>query len=140
MNVTIERTDERAQIPHGNFNSAGFDLHSVDEGTIASNTVGIIGTGIRLGMPLDADFYGQIMSRSGLASKGIIAIGGVIDRDYRGEIKVLLLNTSPLPFAYRVRDRIAQLVFLRQPEIVFVEQQVDDQTARGFRGFGSTGM
>src|SRR5437588_5915367 len=84
--------------------------------------------------------YARIASRSGLAVKHSIDIGaGVIDQDYRGEIKVILINRSKYPSLVRPGDRIAQLILekilLANPE----ETEALDKTTRGNKGFGSTG-
>src|SRR4029077_17483301 len=85
--------------------------------------------------------YGRIAPRSGLASKLSIDVGaGGIDPDYRGEIKVLLINNGTRPFTVNRHDRIAQLIVegAQQEEIVIVDEL--DETERGDQGFGHSGM
>ena len=101
----------------------------------------LIGTGIAVAIP--PGFEGQIRPRSGLAVKrGVTVLNspGTIDSDYRGEVKVLLINLGSEPFVIKRGDRIAQIVFA--PVARAGLQQVDDldATARGAAGFGSTGV
>ena len=101
----------------------------------------LIGTGIAVAIP--PGFEGQIRPRSGLAVKrGVTVLNspGTIDSDYRGEVKVLLINLGSEPFVIKRGDRIAQIVFA--PVAWAGLQQVDDldATARGSGGFGSTGV
>lgn len=118
--------------------SAGYDLYAQDEGTIAPGERKKIDLGCSLEIP--EGYYGQICSRSGLSFKcGIMAMGGVIDADYRGELSVLLFNSGNTPFSYAMGDRIAQMVLIK----VFTEQPVlvneISCTERSSGGFGSTG-
>ena len=101
----------------------------------------LFGTGIAFAIP--PGFEGQIRPRSGLAAKhGITVLNspGTIDSDYRGEVKVLLINLGSEPYVIKRGDRIAQIVFA--PVARAGLQQVDDldATARGVGGFGSTGV
>lgn len=85
----------------------------------------------------------QVRPRSGLAAKhGITVINtpGTIDPDYRGELKVLLVNLSNEPFEMQPGERVAQLVFARYQRLEWVEAVVLDETKRGEGGFGSTGV
>ena len=95
-------------------------------------------TGIAVAIPQGC--YGRIASRSGLArEKGIAVLGGVIDSDYRGEIQVLLLNTSDFrKCTILPGDRIAQLIIETCHEAEFVEFDSLEETERGANGFGST--
>lgn len=89
------------------------------------------------------DIYTQIHSRSGLASKGIFAVGGVIDLGYRGEIIVLLHNSTDAEYFVSKGDRVAQLIFHRITNSVkWVENVVSEYnfTERGDKGFGSSGL
>jgi dUTP pyrophosphatase len=83
---------------------------------------------------------GRVAPRSGLAAKHSIDTGaGVIDADYRGEVKVILFNFSEVDFAIKIGDRIAQLIIERiyTPDVAVVEKL--DESVRGAGGFGSTG-
>ena len=119
----------------------GFVTEAYDVIVLEPNCRLLIGTGIAFAIP--PGFEGQIRPRSGLAVKhGITVLNtpGTIDSDYRGEIKVLLINLGSKPFVIKRGDRIAQIVFA--PIALAGLQQVDDldATARGAGGFGSTGV
>ena len=118
--------------------SAGYDLFASNDVVIKARDQALVPTGIALDIP--EGYYGQIKPRSGLALKRHITVdAGVIDRDYRGPVGVLMVNRSSEVFHIKVGDRIAQLVLIKitTPEVL----EVDDlpTTHRGERGFGSTG-
>lgn len=118
--------------------SAGYDLRATEPCTIDPGSRALIKTGWRVAIP--HGHYGRIAPRSGLAYRnGIAVMAGVIDEDYRGELKILLLNTGCAAFDIQAGDRIAQLVLERisTPEPCVVERLPD--THRGGAGFGSTG-
>ena len=97
-------------------------------------------TGLAFALP--EGFEGQVRPRSGLAFKsGITCLNspGTIDADYRGEVKVILINHGPEDFIIRRGDRIAQLVIAPVVQAQWVEVESLDDTARGAGGFGSTG-
>ncbi|MEK5446520.1 dUTP diphosphatase [Paenibacillus sp. FSL R7-0331] len=135
--------NEDVQLPRKMSEQAsGFDLHaSVAEPVVlAPGERALIPTGIALAMPdgLEA----QIRPRSGLAFKhGITCLNtpGTIDADYRGEIKVLLINLGQEPFAIARNERIAQMVFQAVPAVTLVEVDELTETQRGAGGFGHTG-
>ena len=121
--------------------SAGMDIRA-DFNTSSQQIDGFgwltVPTGLYMEVP--QGYYAQVKSRSGLAFKqGIEAFNGVIDSDYRGEIKVLLKNMSPIPKNIQNGERIAQILILPvvQPELKPVESL--SSTERGAGGFGSTG-
>ncbi|NQX46228.1 dUTP diphosphatase [Paenibacillus tritici] len=122
--------------------ASGYDLYAaVGEAVVlAPGERKLIPTGISLAMPdgLEA----QIRPRSGLALKhGITCLNtpGTIDADYRGEIKVLLINLGQEPFAIARNERIAQMVFQVVPSVTLEEVAVLSETERGAGGFGHTG-
>jgi deoxyuridine 5'-triphosphate nucleotidohydrolase len=129
-----------AQVPtRQSDGSAGYDLYSVEEVVVAPRQKAIIDTGISITLPDDS--YGRVAPRSGLAAKHNIDVGaGVIDRDFRGILKVILFNHSDNEFKVNVGDRVAQLIIekIMTPEVTLVEDL--DETVRGDGGFGSTGM
>lgn len=139
--------DLGATIPtRGSELSAGLDLSANllnEEGFRAQAFIGpgkrlAIPTGIHVGIPVG--YYGRVAPRSGLAFKnGIDVLAGVIDADYTGEIKVILLNTSQHQVTIGHEDRIAQLIIekIAMPEIVLIDDL--NETTRGANGFGSTG-
>jgi dUTP pyrophosphatase len=118
--------------------SAGYDLCSAQSSTIPAWGRGLIKTDIAVKVPIGT--YGRIAGRSGLALKGVTVAGGVIDRDYIGNVGVILYNFSDDEFKVNIGDRIAQLILeqIRTPEII--ETQNLDNTERGAKGFGSTGV
>jgi dUTP pyrophosphatase len=119
---------------------AGMDLRAAEEKTIKPGQRSLIKTGVSIALPKSV--VALVHPRSGLALKhGITVLNtpGTIDSNYRGEIGVILYNTSDEVFDIRIGDRIAQLVF---QEVLTIEfEQVDelDTTDRGTGGFGSTG-
>jgi dUTP pyrophosphatase len=122
--------------------ASGFDLHAaVDEPVIlAPGERRLIPTGFALSMPPELE--AQIRPRSGLAFKyGITTLNspGTIDADYRGEVKVLLINHGQEAFTIGRNERIAQMVFQLVPQIDLVEVEELTETERGSGGFGHTG-
>jgi dUTP pyrophosphatase len=122
--------------------SVGMDLSAFIENDIIikPNERGLIPTGIALSLPQDIE--GQVRPRSGLSLKyGITVLNspGTIDSDYRGEIKVILINHGSEDFLIKNNDRIAQLVFNEVVKVSFKEVNNLDQTSRDQKGFGSTG-
>ena len=122
--------------------SAGMDLlTAVFEPTVVkAGEIAIIPTGIAIALP--EGFEAQIRPRSGLAAKfGITVLNtpGTIDADYRGEIKVILINHSSSDFVIERGMRIAQMVVARYEHIILEEVQSLEDTSRGAKGFGSTG-
>ena len=136
----IRRLNPNAVVPkRGTKDSAGYDLSSAEHCIIPAKGKGIVKTG--LAMPLPEGVYARIAPRSGLAAKRFIDVGaGVVDRDYRGEVGIVLFNHSDSDFVVHQGDRIAQLILekIATPEIQEV-QNLDD-TSRGESGFGSTGV
>ena len=119
--------------------SAGYDLSSIENVLIDVGSRRLISTGITMKIPKDS--YGRIAPRSGLSLHYCLDIGaGVIDSDYTGEIKVLLINNGSSPFQVTCGDRIAQIIFERiyLPEMRSVTSI--DETERSSNGFGSTGL
>ena len=122
--------------------AAGVDLSASIENSVKIRPWEreIIPCGISIAMPKGLE--AQIRPRSGLAFKHGITIlntPGTIDSDYRGEIKVVLINLSKDEFTVNPKDRIAQMVFTNAIQVTFKEVQDLDQTKRGDGGFGSTG-
>lgn len=119
--------------------SAGYDLSSAVDAVIPPNGRLAVSTGISIGLPEGT--YGRVAPRSGLAFKyGIDVFAGVIDADYRGEVKVILYNSGDQHFFIKAGDRIAQLILevIKIPDVAVV-LEIDD-TTRGSGGFGSTGV
>ncbi len=123
--------------------SAGLDLRANIEEPIALKSLErvLVPTGLFMELPVGTE--AQIRPRSGLAFKhGITVLNtpGTIDADYRGEIKVLLVNLSNDMFTIEPGERIAQMVIAKHEQIEWVEQQTLSESERGEGGFGSTGV
>ena len=125
----------------GTTGSAGYDLCCSTDFIVEPGERQLVSTGIRLKLP-SPEYYGRIAGRSGLALRnGLSVLGGVIDSDYRGEVKVILQNHSGERFVGYMGDRIAQLIVERCchfPMMVVPSLLAD--TRRGEGGFGSTGQ
>ena len=122
--------------------SAGMDLRADLESPVTLGPLerALVPTGLYIALP--AGYEAQVRPRSGLAAKhGITVLNtpGTIDADYRGEIKVILVNLSNTPFEIVPGERIAQMVVARHERVEWDEVDVLDETARGVGGFGSTG-
>jgi dUTP pyrophosphatase len=142
MRLAIRRLDPDARLPtRAHDGDAGFDLYALEAGTIHAGERTAVATGIAVELP--ERHAGLVLPRSGLAAEHGIALvnaPGLIDQGYRGEVRVLLLNTDPRrDFSYQAGDRIAQLIITRveAPDIVEVAELAE--TKRGEGGFGSTG-
>ena len=123
--------------------SAGMDLRADLEETVVLNTLErkLIPTGLHIELP--EGYEAQIRPRSGLALKygiGIVNSPGTIDADYRGEIKVLLINLSTEPFEVKAGDRIAQMIISKHEKISWEQVELLNETQRGVGGYGHTGI
>lgn len=136
--------EEGAKVPkYSTASSSGLDLFAFikDSIVIEPKKWALIPTGIRLSIP--RGYEGEIRPRSGLAMKyGVTVLNspGTIDADYRGEIKVILINLGDQPFQVEPGMRIAQLVIRKIEEVELVEDENLPLTERGEGGFGSTGI
>lgn len=158
--LRVKRLTDTATIPtRGSSGSAGLDLYwdagsqglelaeanGWASGWESDSTIHVcrgarvtLHTGVAMAIP--RGYYGQIAPRSGLAVKhGLEILAGVIDRDYRGEIKVAVLNSGSSDIQFTHGDRIAQLLILPYMNVSPTEVDELDDTARGTGGFGSTG-
>ena len=143
MHIPITRLDPRAILPgQAHDDDAGYDLCANDDVVIAPRGGrALVPTGLAVAIP--AGCGGFVLPRSGLALKhGVTVLNapGLIDPQYRGEVKVLLVNTDP-ETAYEIHrgDRIAQLVIERVEYVEWQELDTLDATERDTFGFGSTG-
>lgn len=140
--IKIKRLDPELPLPkRAHRGDAGADLYATESVTIAPGERVLVGTGVAIALPLGT--VGLIHPRSGLAAKhglSIVNAPGTVDADYRGEIKVCLINLDPRDDVVISRgDRIAQLVVQRVELVDFEEVDELDQTVRGAGGHGSTG-
>ena len=133
------RVDNAAYLPkRANLTDAGADLRSTEAFELFPNEAKLVDTGVAVKIP--KGFAGFVFNRSGQGKKQIILLNsvGVIDSDYRGNIKILLKNISDNKHKIEVGDRIAQLVIIPIILCDFVDSWND--TERGTGGFGSTGQ
>lgn len=143
MKVAIQRLAHGADLPlpaYATSGSAGLDLLSTEECVIAPGQRALVATGIAIALP--AGLEAQVRPRSGLAIKSGITVlnaPGTIDCDYRGEIKVALINHSDTAFTISRGMKIAQLVVARYERVDWDETALPS-SERGTGGFGSTGL
>lgn len=143
MKINFKKLNGRAVAPtYGSVGSAGGDLYSAEENEvlIPAGETAFIGTGIAVEIPLG--YVGLVYARSGLACKRGLAPAnkvGVIDSDYRGEIKVALHNHGKTDQTVAIGERIAQLVIAPYLFAEYEEKDELSDTVRGEGGFGSTG-
>jgi dUTP pyrophosphatase len=146
VTVLLQRLAHGADLPlpaYETKGAAGLDLRAAIDGTVvlAPGEWALVPTG--LAMQLPEGFEGQVRPRSGLAVRhGVTVLNapGTVDSDYRGEVKVPLINHGREPFAIARGDRIAQLVIAPVTQVGLAEAAVLEPTARGAGGFGSTGQ
>ena len=140
FSLKVKLLSEFATLPkRGSALAAGYDLSASADCVVPARGKALVKTDLSMAIPTDC--YGRIAPRSGLAWKNSIDTGaGVIDSDYRGEVKVLLFNHEDTDFNVKVGDRVAQLILERiaTPEVIAVDDL--DESDRGAGGFGSTGV
>ena len=143
--VSIIKLDHAKDLPLPHYatdQSAGMDLAAAIDADliIKAGDVQIVPTGIALGLPRGTE--AQIRPRSGLAAKNSITVlnsPGTIDADYRGELKVILINHGKSDFTITRGMRIAQMVIAKYEHVILEEADSLEETNRGTSGFGSTG-
>ncbi|MDX6546562.1 MAG: dUTP pyrophosphatase [Gaiellales bacterium] len=143
LEVAITRLHPEARIPTAAYDDdAGLDLASVERVTLVPGARATVATGLAIAIP--SGHAGFVQPRSGLAAKrGITIVNspGLIDAGYRGELRVVLLNTDPEhSFQIEVGDRIAQLVILALPAVELVEVEQLPDSDRAGSGFGSSAV
>lgn len=144
MALTVEFTklSRSAMMPtRVHATDAAYDLFAAEGALLGPGERSSVGTGLSLALP--EGYAALVLPRSGLAMKHGIALvnaPGLIDPDYRGELRVLLLNTDrERGFEIAAGDRIAQLMLVEANDVEFVESAILNETIRGPAGFGSTG-
>lgn len=142
MNVKIINTSKHALPVYETLASAGMDLHANIDADIVLNPMDrcLVPTGLFMALP--EGYEAQVRPRSGLAIKHGISVlnaPGTIDADYRGEVKVILVNLSNTPFVIKDGERIAQMVVARHEQVSWEEVDSLESTERGAGGFGHTG-
>ena len=144
VSLRVKRLPGNADLPlpaYATSGAAGMDVLSSEDVTLAPGARYAVATGLALAIP--AGYEIQVRPRSGLALKHGISLPntpGTIDSDYRGELKVILINHGDQPFAIARGDRVAQLVLAPVVLAEWHEVAELDDTARGVGGFGSTGV
>jgi len=141
MRLQVQRLRPDAVLPDRAYEGdAGLDLVACEGVTLAPGERATVGTGLAVAIP--DGYAGFVQPRSGLAVRnGITLVNtpGLIDAGYRGELRVVLLNTDPSePFTVEPGMRIAQLVLLEVPPFELVEVEILPDSERGERGFGSS--
>lgn len=141
--IAIKRLDKDLPVPvRAHRGDAGVDLYATETCEILPGERVLIGTGVAIALPLG--MVGLIHPRSGRALKeglGMVNAPGTIDADYRGELKVCLINHDPrTPIQIKRGERIAQLVVQKVELFEFAEVEELDDTLRGDQGYGSTGL
>ena len=143
LKVKIVRLNKQALLPvYATAHAAGMDISACIEApvTIEPFTTALIPSGFALELP--EGYEAQLRPRSGLALRSMISLPNTpatIDADYRGEVKVILVNYGKEPFIVRHGDRIAQMVVARVEHVRFEEVEELGSTVRGEGGFGHTG-
>ena len=146
VEIKIKRLEHAKDLPLPRYmteQSAGMDIYAAIDSEILlmPGQRALIPTGIAIELP--DGFEAQIRPRSGLAMEygiGMLNSPGTIDPDYRGEIKVILINLGNKPFKIKRGDRIAQMVINKTVKAVFKETDKLSPTKRGEKGFGHTGI
>ena len=145
LEIRCKKLRESAKLPtYKTEGAAAADLSADLDSplTILPGERKLIGTGISISGGQRNDFAALVFSRSGAGAKSGVTLAnslGVIDSDYRGEIKVALINHGEEPFVVNPGDRIAQMMFVPVFAASLIESDELDDTARGEQGFGSTG-
>ena len=141
--LRFKRLDSRAvDSTYQSEQAAGLDLHAVLDGPLKISAGEILLVSCGFAMAIPAGWEAQVRPRSGLATKHGISMPntpGTIDADYRGEVKVPLINLGKAPFTIEPGMRIAQMVIAPVARVVVEEVEDLDMTGRGGGGFGSTG-
>lgn len=138
MKLLVKRLSSQATLPaQMKEGDAGFDLACLEDFSLKPQERMLISTGLAIALP--TGFVGIIKDRSGMAFKhGLTVQAGVIDSNYRGEIKVLVHNKNTETISFSAGERIAQLLIIRHESPVIEEVSSLDQTVRGTQGFGSS--
>lgn len=137
--LKMKRLREDAKLPrYARPGDAGLDVYADEDVTLAPNERAAVSTGIAMEIP--DGHVGLIWDKSGLSIKhGLKTLGGVIDSGYRGEVLVGIMNLSDAEYTIRKGEKVAQMIIQRKETILVEEVSELNETARGERGFGSTG-
>ena len=137
--IQVKKINPSAKLPSkAHVTDAGFDLYAEKYSSIPAGETRLIGTGIAMTIP--RGYAGLIWDRSSMGVKGLHRFGGVIDSDYRGEIKVCIHNASEESYTISEGDKVAQLIIQAAPSFFLKEVDSLEETERGGKGFGSSGI
>jgi len=137
--LNVEKITPQAKLPQkAHAGDAAYDLYASDYYSLPPYGQTLVSTGIKLAIP--DGYVGLVWDKSGLASQGITTLGGVIDSNYRGEIRVVVKNLSEEFFNIVPGQKIAQILFQLTADWEVRENNINDQTARQAQGFGSSGQ
>lgn len=139
MKIKIKKLNSEAKLPrYAHKEDAGMDLFSIQDLILKPKHRAVVKTGISIELP--KGYVSLVWDKSGIASKGIKTMGGVIDSGYRGEYKIVLVNLSSENFEIKKGQKIAQVLIqkVENPKIEIVENLSESSRAEG--GFGSTGV
>ncbi len=139
MRVLVQKVREGARLPsRAHEDDAGYDLYACARTVLAPGSRASIATGIALALP--EGYAALVWDKSGLSHRhGLKTLGGVIDAGYRGEICVGVVNLGEAPYTVEKGDKIAQLLLQKVESAEWEEVAALPESARGARGFGSTG-
>ncbi len=140
LKVAVMKLHGSARLPrYATSGAAGMDLHACLEEAMELLPGEIVAVPTGLAVAIPSGWVGLVRDRSGLAMTGVHTLAGVIDSDYRGEVKIALHNAASSPRTIQPGDRIAQMLILPSPQVALVETAELPATNRGAGGFGSTG-
>jgi dUTP pyrophosphatase len=136
--IEILRVNPHAILPtRAHADDAGLDLYNLEDFRLEPGEGKMVKTGIALAVP--KGYVGLVADRSSLAKRGLKTAGGVIDAGYRGEVHIVLWNISKESFELKAGERLAQLLIIPIATPAVLEVTSLDETARGAKGFGSSG-
>ena len=135
--LKIDITEESTEPKKGTPGSAAYDLTCHNAAIIPAHGIAMVPLNLKLAIP--PGYFLLLLSRSGLATKGIVTLGGVIDADYRGPVCAILANSTDQDFILQKGQRVCQGVFLPTHDAAFRRVDKLEETKRNTAGFGSTG-
>ncbi len=139
MKIRVQKINPDAKLPSFAYEGdAGMDLFAAEECEIAPLERKAVGTGFKIAVP--RGYAGFVWDKSGLAlAGGLTTLAGVLDSGYRGELKIVLFNLGKESYKIEKHQKIAQLI-IKKIEIPEIAEEILDETERGRRGFGSSGL
>ncbi len=136
--MLVKKISPEAKLPaYAIQGDAGLDIYSHEEKKILAGEIGKVKTGVAVEIP--DGFVGIVKDKGSTVMQGIHCLAGVIDAGYRGEIEIVVINHGPQPLEIKKGQKIAQIIIQRFEKVKIKEAEELSQTARGEKGFGSTG-